>query len=86
VAFLIISLSKRTSVGDIFLWRKPGGAAKRLLYCRLRAARFVFGEDGGDAGEEVDFGELLDVAAFGGDQGEAEAVFVLEEVGALFDA
>jgi hypothetical protein len=46
----------------------------------------VLREDGGDTGEEVDSGELLDAAAFGGDHGEAEAVFVLEEVGALFDA
>src|SRR2546427_13231066 len=45
----------------------------------------VFGEGGGDAGEEIDFGELLDAAAFLGDQGEAETVLVLVEVGALFD-
>ena len=56
-------------------------------WCRMASGEqaLVFGEDGGDAGEEVDFGELLDAAAFLGDHGEAETVFVLVEVGALFD-
>ncbi len=46
---------------------------------------FVFGEDGGDAGEEVQLGEVLDAAGFGGDLDEAKALAVLVEIGDLFD-